>query len=148
MAGDARYDSHHGRRRWMRAPPTRRSASLDRNVGCSSEGTQRADTAVLMWVEEVPATHVENPPSVGRACAMRLRDTTDGREYLLRKSWVETKTHEGSATVTTQLERAVGDYDVIGRSPAEPKKPAPPRRLRNGTGGGAGWSRGVSWRVT
>ena len=119
------------------AADSTQSAAPARNVGASREASQAADTSFrLSRVEELSTTSAAQS-EFGRACARLLRNATDGREYMLRKSSVETKKKEDSTTITTQLTRAVGDYDVIGSSAAGSES----RRLRVDcvTGRAVGW---------
>jgi hypothetical protein len=95
------------------------------DVGASGHATASATAAtpadsavshavVFERVRELPAVGGGSGHGFERACAMRLQDPRDGREYLLRKSVIATPTTQNGGTTVMRLKHALGDYAPIG----------------------------------
>jgi hypothetical protein len=101
------------------------------SVSACARPVQRAEGprpgTPLERVEELPATPTDAGgaapgASFAQACAMRLRDPSSGRDYLLLRSNIR-RTVAGTDTVTTSaLASAVGDYGPMsaGRGAGRP----------------------------
>ena len=71
----------------------------------------------LIRIAELPGDDSGNDSSFSHACAMRLRESKSGQEYLLIRSNTQTTTEKTGNRTETSLVSATGDYAAISENP-------------------------------